>query len=585
MSDRPERPLTDRPEDLNFVPLEKMVRWLAPRQLLGTALRVVLSQVFGAYSDKREIQASLPAPDPCSYAELPEMWFDFVSDMGDAFGPTYTVASLLAQEQLEIAATTGAGSWNTPRGRVLVMGGDQTYPTASVGCYENQLVGPYRAALPYWEGDPLDLYVVPGNHDWYDGLTAFMRVFCRQQWIGGWRTRQTRSYFAAELPHRWWLWGVDVQLDSYIDEPQFRYFDQAAARLAEGDSIILCSPAPSWIRGNSREHPEAYVTLDYFERKVIRPRGAVVRLGLTGDLHHYARYVEVGGGRQKITAGGGGAFLSETHNLPPEIVVPPPHSRDSGKTEPPARYRLATTFPDAPTSRRLRWRVVLLPFMNPSFWVFIGGAYLAYAGMIQAAARSVDRFSVVMAQMSYVDMVRGVARSPLAVLATLALAGGLIGFTKSKVAAKKWPLGLAHTLAQLLVIFLVIGVSAAVASGLSGPGTGFVVVFVALVGVVGGLLGSWVMAGYLLVADKFGLNGNELFAAQHNGDYKCFLRLHIGPEGGLTVYPVGVKRSPRRWKLRAGGKGNEPWFEPADGLLTPHLIEEPIRIEAGPPAT
>ena len=58
------------------------------------------------------------------------------------------------------------------------------------------------AALPYLEGAPPDMYALPGNHDWYDGLTSFMRLFCQGGWVGAWRTRQRRSYFAVKLPSK-----------------------------------------------------------------------------------------------------------------------------------------------------------------------------------------------------------------------------------------------------------------------------------------------------------------------------------------------------------------------------------------------
>jgi 3',5'-cyclic AMP phosphodiesterase CpdA len=559
-----------------------MVKWLSPAQLAGTALQVVLSQIFGAYSDKREIQACLPPGDRMSYADHPELWFDYVADSGDAFDPTYSIASLLARPDLEVAPA-GGDAHATRRGRLLVMGGDQAYPTASVEAYENKLIGPYRAALPYCDADSPDLYVLPGNHDWYDGLTAFMRVFCRRQWVGGWKTHQSRSYWAMQLPHGWWLWGIDIQFDSYIDEPQFHYFDEAAKKMAEGDSVILCSPMPSWVRAHDSERPEAYVTLDYLERKLIRRQRAVVRLGLTGDHHHYARYATADGTRHKITAGGGGAFLSETHHLPDEIVLPPPASKDPGKTTPPHSYRLATAYPDKAISRRLRWRVAELPFLNVSFWALISGVYLAFAWMTQAAAsaRIGGNFGTVMENVSYVDMLKALGRSPLALLVALALSGGLIGFTKAKEPAKKYGLGVAHALAHLVLIVLVIGTSTAIVSATGWSGAAFVVVYVLLVGVVGGLLGSWLMAAYLIVADRFGLNSNELFAAQRNRDYKCFVRLHIDRDGGLTVYPIGVDRTCRRWRLRAGGTGNDPWFEAVDGPLRPRLIEDPIRIGPG----
>ena len=85
------------------------------------------------------------------------------------------------------------------------------------------------ARVPRRWGAP-SMLAIPGNHDWYDGLTGFMRVFGQQAWIGGRQTVQTRSYFAAALPGRWWLWGIDIQSDAYLDSAQIRYFQRRRRR-------------------------------------------------------------------------------------------------------------------------------------------------------------------------------------------------------------------------------------------------------------------------------------------------------------------------------------------------------------------
>src|SRR4029453_5190986 len=97
-----------------------------------------------------------------------------------------------------------------PRGRILVLGGDEVYPVASPEGYDHRLEGPRGAPLPLTAPPPAHLYPPPGNHGWFDGLTGFMRLFGQGRWIGGWRTHQTRSYFAAQLPHRWGLWGGEI---------------------------------------------------------------------------------------------------------------------------------------------------------------------------------------------------------------------------------------------------------------------------------------------------------------------------------------------------------------------------------------
>src|SRR5690606_41946410 len=80
---------------------------------------------------------------------------------------------------------------------------------------------------------------------------------------------------------------------------------------------------------------------------------------------------------------------------------------------------------------------------------------------------------------------------------------------------------------------------------------------------VAGLAGSLLVAAYLLVASRFGINLNELFAAQGIEDYKSFLRLHIARDGSLTIYPVGTDRVCRHWRADPdAGRKEAPWVVP-----------------------
>ena len=575
----PPRPSGERPGDTGFT-RQEMVRWLSPRELVSAGLRVLLSGIFGTYADKREIQAALERPEPHDASGGPEMWVDYVSDLGDGFNPTYALASLLAQEKLELAA--GAGSpFLTRRGGILVMGGDEVYPTAATEEYRDRLVGPYRAALPCTAPpDHPQLFAIPGNHDWYDGLTAFMRAFCQGRWIGGWQIPQRRSYFAVALPHRWWLWGIDIQFDTYIDEPQLAYFrDVVGPHVRPGDSVILCSAKPNWVEANEGS-PDAYATLDFFERSVVRERGASVRLSLTGDSHHYARYQEAGGTAQRITAGGGGAFLSATHHLPDRLLLPPPQSTDPGRTTPPAEFRLAAAYPSKRESRRVARGVVALPRKNPSFAGLMAAVHVLFAWMIQSAIREPgETFAGALHGASLGDVAAGLARSPVAMVVSVLLLVGMAGFTKAASRAVKWGLGAPHTVAHLAAVVVVAWAAELPLSQVDG--VPFLAGYLALVALSGGLLGSLVMAGYLFLADKAGCNTNELFAAQRIEHKKSFLRLHVGDDGVLTVYPVKVERVPTDWQLRAGGAPGDPWFTAVGTPPLPELIEDPIRI---PPA-
>lgn len=167
------------------------------------------------------------------------------------------------------------------------------------------------------------VYAVPGNHDWYDGLVAFSRLFFSdlKREYKAWVTNQRRSYFALKLPHNWWLLGSDGQLESELDTPQMEFFRAIAeTKMKSGDKVILCTAEPGWI------YAEKYRTIDesidqsdliYLQDEIFKKNGIEIKVFLSGDLHHYRRHEESSkeSGVQKIIAGGGGAFLHPTHGL------------------------------------------------------------------------------------------------------------------------------------------------------------------------------------------------------------------------------------------------------------------------------
>ena len=411
--------LREREEDLGFRP-EDAVRWLSPRELWRAGVKVVLSSVFASYADKREVQEALEPTELKVPPSGGELWLDFVADLGDGFDATCTVAGLLAADRLEPEPPSGGEPVGPlPRASVLVLGGDEVYPTASAQEYDNRMKGPYRAALPDARDAP-SMFVLPGNHDWYDGLTSFLRVFAQGRSIGGWRTRQNRSYFAVQLPNRWWLVGLDTQFGSELDAPQLRYFTSfLTAKLEPGDSVILCCATPTWVKSADKEHRDAFNSLHWFERNYIRTRhddesalieqtGASVRLWITGDSHHYARFAErlssdedaepdtaaqeTGAEpvlspdpqrRQMVTCGLGGAYLSATHDLPEMLPLPPEKSRVLQKGEEPTHFaRADTCYPDRDTSTRLSrrlaqpWSRYWLPVRNPGFGNMAAGVHV-----------------------------------------------------------------------------------------------------------------------------------------------------------------------------------------------------------------
>jgi hypothetical protein len=541
-----------------------MVRWLDPHQLVDTAVRVLLSGVFSSYADSREMQALEPAEVPDRSGEA-DLWLDYVADLGDGWNSTYTVARLLATEELKL--DWDGETYATERGQILVMGGDQVYPVPKAAEYENRLLGPYRAALPCAAGRAPELFAIPGSHDWYDGLVNFTSIFCRKRWIGGWRTRQRRSYFAVKLPHRWWLWGIDIQFGSYIDEAQLRYFAGVALNEVEpGDRIILCM-AKEVDSGRKDAEVHSDRDVEFLEREIIQPCGARLLLSLKSGKHYYARYEREERGRQHIASGGGGAFLHPTHNLPECMDLP--------SAEGPVAYRRASTYPSAAVSKRLRKRIWLLaPYNLPLSGVF-GAVQVLLALMLglHLGNRHVA--------LGLGDLGHALWTSPtffLFVLFVTVFVVGMVRFAHDARGIRRFLVGMVHSTLQLAGAAGVLIAASWLSTAWGLQGVWSLVAFLGLLFVVGGIGGMVGMSSYLWTANCFGLHGTEGYAAQHHQDLKHFIRLHIGADGALTVYPVGVDRVGRKWTLCPDAPAHAPWFAPAGAEPEPHLIEKPITV-------
>jgi hypothetical protein len=97
----------------------------------------------------------------------------------------------------------------------------------------------------------------------------------------------------------------------------------------------------------------------------------------------------------------------------------------------------------------------------------------------------------------------------------------------------------------------------------------------------GWLVGSLVMGLYLLISiNLYGRHTTEAFSGLSIRDYKQFLRIVVGRDGGLTIYPIALDRVPRRWKPNEGAPRDQPRFLPddADPRGRPRLIEAPIVV-------
>jgi len=578
------------PPDL---PWQRMVRWYDPRNLLRSAKKILFSTVIGKYADQRRV-AGLGHQRPkffdyrehTAWDQHGELWIDYVSDTGDGWDSTYTVARGVGARSLPVGGPPGAEGEVTelPRASVLVLGGDEVYPVGSRRGYDERLVAPYAAAVhDLANGAPHpDVFAIPGNHDWYDSLVAFSRKFIANRWFAHWRTRQNRSYFALRLPGKWWLLGTDVQLGSDIDGEQLEYFEQIASYMEEDDRVILCNAEPHWIAAAVAGETDLYHSnnLKDLETRVLKDRTWIY---LAGDLHHYRRHTS-SDGRQKITAGGGGAFMHPTHtNLDRIAEIPKPKKTADERGAQERTYRLEprSCFPPPARSRRVVL-LNLLPFgvvwRQPLFFLAPALLYLLTAWMVPLNLGA-DRMPIHLGTMAASIASRLLFESHAAALWTMTVVVGFIMLTPLRHPVARVAGGLLHSFAHMGAVLLCAWLATRLTLGLPhNPGTYLLrgVLILAMGGVIGSMIFGWYLA---IMCEVFGVHENEATATQGWSHWKSFLRLRIGRAGDLTIHPIGIAKTPR-WSDRGYRKG-APRPVPSDGRADHEIyryIERPIVI-------
>ncbi len=510
------------------------VRWFGPLQLLRTAPEVAAGTVFGRNADARLIEALSHASagdgrdgpggtlDPQRYdysRDATPFWIDYVSDTGDGWDATYTVAYHVAQDELlltrresePVASAQPAESGPaTRRGRLLILGGDEVYPFARRDEYDDRLVLPFSCAFPKThshDGEPPAevprVFAIPGNHDWYDSLTSFTRLFCAKAWFGGWFAPQERSYFALKLPANWWLVGTDIQLGHEIDGPQRAYFERIAQRdMRPGDRIILCHAEPHWI----------YETIypGQYDSRTVRELEAVfcdqtVAVFLAGDLHHYRRH-ENAAGIQKIVAGGGGAFLHLTDGPDDGVLRTAPEAQAVRvPEEQDARFLRRKLYPSWWRSWWLCWTVPgLFPLRNGTFGLASALAYFLLAAALLPIRRPIEARSL--NDLLGDVIVPRLLDNPFSLFLVAAVVGGTIFFTDTHSRTQRFIGGFLHAAAHLAAVIA----SSAVASAVLAKhfdGGRYLALETAAILAAGYAAGSFILALYLIrnPVDWFGV--------------------------------------------------------------------------------
>lgn len=324
--------------------------WARNGQLVGVA------RAGGPGHGAERIVDIAPAPEDGRANH--DCWFDYLADAGDASDSMYAIAYATmtslrrrtagcetwdrnrVQEALTpIDATDPMSAEVLPAGQFVFIGGDTAYHVADAPTLRSRMLEPFRwafedakqnghvAAQAEPEQRIRRLYGIPGNHDWYDNLEGFSRVFR----VGTppvesstpWRPDdqaielpllepvQLASYVAIQLPHGWQLWGLDI--DSSLDQRQRQYF----LSLGVPERLILVTPSPAIAFGARQPKPSHRDALDALGlplQPAPRTKRPGCRIDLSGDIHHYARYfprAEAGPAQSNygsIVSGLGGAF-------------------------------------------------------------------------------------------------------------------------------------------------------------------------------------------------------------------------------------------------------------------------------------
>jgi hypothetical protein len=567
------RPRGDGPPPLVFhrgAHAPYATRWFGATSLAGHARNLVASAIAAESIDARDWMRPARAEkllahvvqvlggDP-SKASLVEalgrpVWIDFVADTGDDHDVSQAVARMLfASYSLEEDGATRV----LPRGDVLLFGGDTAYPVATGEEIARRLVAPWNEVLRdrAVDGDRRRVLLgIPGNHDWYDGLDGFGRLFRRRpqgtlpdepeartakraprarrvkreagivarqlhfdelggvlrMFLAAWRG--VRALVAGEKigrPRRLALVGYDpVQDASYwalslapgleawgvdrqLGRLDYRQRLFFAERRRAAPTGRLLFVAPDPALAFGEKHQPGGRMLSACRLSL--ERDAVFYL--TGDMHHYERRVP-GPASLHVIAGGGGAFLHGTR------VSPSP----SGPA--------ACTYPTRATSRRLLAQVPLKLMAGSSG--FILHMVLAFIASVElgAAARGTTTLIVtgsvvalVLAGVLYANVGHNKAH-PLAVAAVAIPFGAGLGLL---------PVSLYMALPHIVpVIDWDIGVLFAYA-----------------------FVGALVVGLFFATITLLGLEHQQAFVVLSHPGFKHFVRMCVHPDGRVEAFAIG----------------------------------------------
>lgn len=523
----------------------------AARILVRSARRPAYAAGWGGPSDE-----SGPAgPSTLTEALGRPIWIDFAADTGDDRDVSAQVGAMLAATY---DVDDGEdGRLLLPRGDMLVFGGDIAYPVATADEIYNRLVLPWNEQLRKVGASSKKrvLLGAPGNHDWYDGLDGFGRLFRRRidepfraddhdttprigkrlrkrpgrkmglvartihlDEVGGMYgllvgfIKSVRAFFrgtTVKRRRRLVLRGYEpVQEASYFALPLAPGLDLWGADRQLGRVDFRQRAYFTKRRKQDPNRAVLFVAGDpvmaYGERNDPGARMlAACRLSLerdrifylAGDFHHYERRSV--GKSMHVIAGGGGAFLHGTRIAPyPEPAGPP-----------------AAVYPDGPATRKLVLQVpAKLMIGRAGLLVHLAFGLLAFfeVSAAHSGARTLGATTLVVsaliALILYFIAIQG--HGPRAIRAAIAIPFGL--------AMGLLPMGLRLALPHLP--FHLADGAALITCAFAG---------------------SFLFGVYLTVLTLLGLEHQQAFTVLGHPGYKHFVRLCVHPGGKIECWAIG----------------------------------------------
>lgn len=513
----------------------------SPDNMLKSALSILEGSAYDEEKVGETLLDSLNRP----------VWIDFVADTGDDRDVSGAVGKMVTGTY---TVETANGPKVLPRGELLLFGGDIAYPVATADEIWKRLISPWNGALRELRASDRKrlLLGVPGNHDWYDGLDGFGRLFRRRldepfkaddhetsaRIVRKLRQRRGRKMgltaralhldevggLVGQLLHflrsaRAFFRGVGVkrrrrlvlrgyepaQEASYFVLPLAKGFDLWGADRQLGRMDFR---QRAFFKQRRREAPHAsifFLSADpatvYGERNDPGARMlSACKLNLdrdrifyiSGDFHHYERRAV--GPSMHIIAGGGGAFLHGTR-------IPP-------SKNPPAK-----AYPDAATSRALAlqvpWKLMIgrAGLLVHLLLALVASMELGASLKSEAALKWTSAtLSVVLWLVLFLIANRG--SRPKLTAAIASVFGGALG---------------------ILPMILKLALSHAGAA-LAGDGA---------VMIVSALAGSFLFGTFLTLVALLGIEHQQAFTVLGHPGFKHFVRLCVHPNGLIEGFTIG----------------------------------------------